>query len=160
MARLGSLEKGKRAEFAVLGELLRRGVVPYVPVVDIKGIDAIVRRNDGTLLEIQVKATYSEVMQGSFNVYDLVPRDNLFIIGVIAEEDVPDKYEYWIFPSKVFYRQAQRIPSKQGYTTFRLDLSYGKRAKGDCLKNILREYEGNWGLLTGSPSSSESSETE
>ena len=92
--KIGNLEKGKMAELAVFGELLKRGVIPYVPLVDIKGIDAIIRKDDGRLLEIQVKSTYSKEMQGSFNVDDLVAKPNFFIIGVIGEGDMPGKYEY------------------------------------------------------------------
>ena len=146
--KIGSLEKGKMAELAVFGELLKRGVIPYVPLVDIKGIDAIIRKDDGRLLEIQVKSTFSKGMQGSFNVDDLVTKPNFFIIGVIGEGDMPEKYEYWVFPSEVFHKNAQQIsPPDKGYTTYRLDLWYGKRKEGAYLKDTLRKFCNNWDPL-------------
>ena len=47
---------GKRAELYVLGELLKLGVVPYVPIADVEGVDAVVHISSGKLLSIQVKA--------------------------------------------------------------------------------------------------------
>jgi len=146
--KIGNPEKGKIGELAVFGELLKRGVIPYVPLVDIKGIDAIIRKDDGRLLEIQVKSTYSKEMQGSFNVDDLVAKSDFFIIGVIGEGDMPEKYEYWVFPSEVFLKNAQQIPHPdKGYTTYRLDLWYGKRKEGAYLKETLREFCNNWDPL-------------
>jgi len=146
--KIGNLEKGKMAELAVFGELLKRGVIPYVPLVDIKGIDAIIRKDDGRLLEIQVKSTYSKEMQGSFNVDDLVAKPNFFIIGVIGEGDMPGKYEYWVFPSEVFRKNAQPIPHPdKGYKTYRLDLWSGKRKYGAYLKETLHEFYNNWDPL-------------
>jgi hypothetical protein len=43
---------GKRAELYVIGELLKLGVMPYLPVVDVEGIDAVVRIRSGKLLAI------------------------------------------------------------------------------------------------------------
>ncbi len=146
--KIGNLEKGKMAELAVFGELLKRGVIPYVPLVDIKGIDAIIRKDDGRLLEIQVKSTYSKEMQGSFNVDDLVAKPKFFIIGVIGEGDMPGKYEYWVFPSEVFLKNAQPIPHPdKGYKTYRLDLWSGKRKYGAYLKETLQEFCNNWDPL-------------
>ncbi len=63
-------QKGERAEFLVLGELIRRGADLYLPTVD-TGIDAILRLKNGTCLEIQVKSTEAREQAGWFNVYDL-----------------------------------------------------------------------------------------
>jgi len=146
--QIGSLEKGKIAEYAVFRELLKRGVIPYVPVTDTKGIDAIIRKKDGRLVEIQVKGTYSDEMQGSFNIGDLTPRDNFFIVGVVCEGNEPENCEYWVFPSKVFHQEAQQIRDpKTGYTIFRLDIYSGKRKRGALLKDILRQYKNNWDPL-------------
>lgn len=60
-------QKGKRAEFLVFGELVKRGADIYLPVIDV-GIDAISRLKTGTYLEIQVKSTEAENMAGYFNV--------------------------------------------------------------------------------------------
>ena len=57
------LRKGKSAEYFVFSELIKGGADVYLPAVDI-GIDAIVRREDGTYLEIQVKSTKKKTKLG------------------------------------------------------------------------------------------------
>ncbi len=61
-----SQQKGKQAEFLVFGELIRRGADLYLPIVDI-GIDAIIKKKDGTYLQIQVKSTEADEQAGCFN---------------------------------------------------------------------------------------------
>jgi hypothetical protein len=72
-------QKGKRGEFFVFGELIKRGFDLYLPVVDVGGIDAILRLKSGKCIEMQVKSTEAKKQAGYFNVYDLEPRPNLFI---------------------------------------------------------------------------------
>jgi len=38
---------GKQGEFAVIGELLRQGFDVYLPVIDIHGIDCVIRTPTG-----------------------------------------------------------------------------------------------------------------
>ena len=47
---------GKRAEFLVFSELIKRNADIYIPIIDV-GVDALVRQRDGTHLELQVKST-------------------------------------------------------------------------------------------------------
>jgi hypothetical protein len=144
--QLGSSEKGKKAELAVFGELLERGVIPYVPLVDTKGIDAIIQKTDGSLVEIQVKGTFSNIMQGSFNIRDLIPKDNLFIVGVIPLGNIKNLYEYWIFPSQEFADYAQKI-NIDGHINFRLDIYSGKRNSSGTLGERLNHCKNNWDPL-------------
>ena len=51
---------GEIAELYVFGELLKRGVLPYVPVVD-EGVDALVRTFGGHVIELQIKSAGSAV---------------------------------------------------------------------------------------------------
>jgi hypothetical protein len=143
-----SQQKGKRAEFLVFGELLRRRVDLYLPVID-TGIDAIVRRKDGTYLEIQVKSTETPIMAGCFNVYDLdcYARKNFFIVGVDLSKQPP---ETWIFLSLVFVKYATVWKSKKGFKRYTLILDYKDRKHGNKLRrDILKRYREAWELLTG-----------
>ena len=46
---------GRRGELHVFGELLKREIIPYAPIVDLEGIDCIIRKSDGSYVELQVK---------------------------------------------------------------------------------------------------------
>ena len=47
---------GKRMEFSILAEILAEGLDIYTPLVDDNGIDAVIRKEDGSFIEIQIKA--------------------------------------------------------------------------------------------------------
>lgn len=47
---------GKRMEYNIIGELLSEGLDVYVPLVDDQGVDAIIKKEDGTFIELQIKA--------------------------------------------------------------------------------------------------------
>ena len=98
--------KGKGAEFLVFSKLLRRDADLYLPAVD-TGIDAIIKKKDGTYLEIQVKSTEEDEQAGYFNVYDLDnhPEDKFFIICVDFNEKkskVKGRPNIWIISAKNF----------------------------------------------------------
>jgi hypothetical protein len=133
---IGNVAKGKLGELHVFRKLIEGGVIPFLPIVDI-GIDAVVRKKDGTYVEIQVKTTEKPGQRGWFNVPGLIPRENFFIVGIEVSEE---GYGVWIFPSQVFAK----------YTTERrqLGLNSGTRT-GQPLREKLAEYYEAWSLLTG-----------
>jgi hypothetical protein len=47
---------GKRIEFYVVGLMLKQGLDVYLPLVDDDAIDAVVKRPDGRVVEVQIKA--------------------------------------------------------------------------------------------------------
>lgn len=47
---------GKRMEYNIIGELLTEGLDVYTPVVDDHEVDAIIKKADGTFIELQIKA--------------------------------------------------------------------------------------------------------
>ena len=55
---------GKRIEFWIIGQMLKEGLDVYVPLVDDNAIDAIVRRPDGSFVEVQIKARSRDVAPG------------------------------------------------------------------------------------------------
>jgi len=50
---------GKRQEYTVIAELLRRGFDVYATLVDDQGIDCIIRLNEKKYIDIQIKARSS-----------------------------------------------------------------------------------------------------
>ncbi len=47
---------GKRIEYWVIGLMLKEGIDVYVPLVDDDAIDAVIKKHDGTFIEVQIKA--------------------------------------------------------------------------------------------------------
>lgn len=138
------LDTGKRGEFLVLGQLLERGASLYVPVVDAQGIDAIIRLAHGQFLEIQIKSVATAKSKRWFQVFNLDPRPDFYIIGVALSVTPP---EAWIFPSEIFAEHATRSTDKNGKQIFDLDLDSGIRKHGQPLIEVLGEYLYAWSQL-------------
>jgi hypothetical protein len=55
---------GKRIEYWVVGLMLKQGLDVYLPLVDDNAIDAVVKRPDGSFIEVQIKARSDTVKLG------------------------------------------------------------------------------------------------
>lgn len=141
---IGKSEKGKVGELYVFSELLKKGAMPFIPLVDVHGIDAVVRSKDGKLVEIQIKATWPPEQAGYFNVCNLIERDSLFVVGLIM-----DDYELsqaWIIPSKEFVKHTT---VREKGTVHLLSLGLGETKLEKSRREKLSEYFEAWHLLTG-----------
>ena len=151
-----SCYKGKRAEYYVFGELIRRGFDLYLPVVDI-GVDGVIRGKDGgTYVELQVKSTEAENQAGYFNVYDLEPSPNLYIICVDMSKAKSSEYgqpETWVLPSDV-YKQHATIQTLKGTTRYHLplpakDRRYRNKTRAESLEEFCAtRHEEAWMQLS------------
>jgi len=89
---------GKLGEQLVIAVLMKLGLDVYLPIVDIHGIDCIIRTNKGEYFDVQIK-TRDKITRHRelIDVKKLEARKNLFIIAYFLKDDC-----YWIFPSEVF----------------------------------------------------------
>ncbi len=55
--------------------MLKEGLDVYVPLVDDNAIDAVVRRKDGTFVEIQIKARSKDVVEGDAALFAAIPHE-------------------------------------------------------------------------------------
>lgn len=130
---------GKEGELRVIGELLKRGFEVYTPLVDIVGIDCVIRTDVG-YREIQVKTRESAKLL-LFDVKEFTPRDNFFIICY----NIKEPETFWVIPSKV-YKQKGRIVNARGHRRIRLVLgdedSKMRRELHQCRNNFFQFKEG------------------
>ena len=47
---------GKRMEYKLIGDMLMEGLDCYVPLVDDHGVGLVIKKQDGTFIEVQIKA--------------------------------------------------------------------------------------------------------
>ena len=116
---------GKRIEYVVIGELLRRGYDVYQTLVDDRGIDCIIRHErNGRLpyMDVQIKArskdcqAYDAGRFAGLKVDD--PRPNYIFLFYSEQVDC-----YWVFPSRELVNHACRL--KRG--TYHLNLCGTKK---------------------------------
>lgn len=108
---------GKRIEYYVVGLMLKEGLDVYMPLVDDDAIDAVVKRPDGSFVEIQIKARSRNVKFGSAGLFAALTHDyrpNYWFVFYSERMDT-----LWIMSSAEFVREA--VQNKSGGNT-------GKRA--------------------------------
>jgi len=76
---------GRRIEYWVTCQALKQGLDVFIPVVDDKGVDLLIRRNDKTYIEVQVKGRSKNIIQedaASFSPINHTKRDNYFSFSI------------------------------------------------------------------------------
>jgi hypothetical protein len=87
---------GRRFEFTVFAELLRRGFGVYQTLVDDQGIDCVVRLDETRYVDVQIKARSRDAEQPFlFAAMTVEPRENLFFVFYTEANDT-----LWGIPSK------------------------------------------------------------
>lgn len=133
MSFRNSASFGKRMEYYIIGLMLREGLDCYVPLIDDDGIDLIIRKNDNTFIEIQIKARSKDVTEGDTAFFAAIThtlRENYFFVFYSQRMDI-----IWIMSSEEYLDNCVTIKNgkNKGKTSIKLN---GKR------KNIkLDEYE-------------------
>lgn len=131
---------GKRHEYIVIAELLRHGFDVYIPLVDDRQIDCIVRRGDNDYLDLQIK---SRSENGQFAGLKIEPpRRNYFFVFYV--ESVNTR---WIFPSCELVEKANPIPSGQNEVRYDITLVTRIRRKKKFCEYI--DTDGTFECLRG-----------
>src|SRR5215470_13828741 len=102
---------GKRIEYWIIGRMLKEGMDVYIPLVDDHAVDAIVRRPDGSIALVQIKARASYVIPGDAGLFsairhDVERKDYWFIFYSERIETM------WIMTSRQFLAEA--VVNKNG----------------------------------------------
>lgn len=118
---------GKRIEHWVVGKMLKEGLDVYLPLVDDDGIDAVVRRKDGTFVEIQIKARSSSVTAGDAALFAAISHEKRINYFFIFYAERLDKT--WILTSEEFIRESYQ--NKKGKNKGRRSIWFNGRKKGE-----------------------------
>ena len=133
---------GKRMEFWLIGEMLRHGLDVYRPLVDDKGIDAVVRRQDGTFVEIQIKARSKDIAEeqaGLFAGIKCEPSPNYYFIFHAAA--IGENGKMWIMTADEFIESASKNIKGEHIGKYTLRLSKYKTNKETGLKEAYANPE-------------------
>lgn len=66
---------GKRMEYYLIGKMLMEGLDCYVPLVDDHGVDCVIKKNDGTFIEVQIKARSNTVAEGDAALFAAITHE-------------------------------------------------------------------------------------
>jgi len=95
---------GKRIEYYIVGLMLKEGLDVYMPLVDDDAIDAVIKKSDGSFVEVQIKARSKDVIFGDAALFPALKheyRKNYWFIFYSERMD-----EMWILSSKEFIKES------------------------------------------------------
>lgn len=99
---------GKRQEYVVVAELLKRGLDVYMTLVDDQGIDCIIRIDEHTYIDVQIKARSKTALQWNFfAAMKIQPKENYYFIFYLETNNT-----FWVIPSLDVVRLS--ITNKNG----------------------------------------------
>jgi hypothetical protein len=101
---------GKRMEYFVISKMLEQGLDVYIPLIDDNAIDAVIRKHDGTFIEVQIKARSKDVLFGDAALFAAIThehRSNYYFIFYSHRLD-----KTWVMSSEEFI--AESVQNKSG----------------------------------------------
>lgn len=129
---------GKRIEHFLIGQMLKEGLDVYLPVVDDKGIDAVVRRPDGSYVEVQIKARSKSVREGDAALFAAIEhehRPNYWF--VFYSERIGENGTMWIMSSKEFIEESSQ--NKNGKNVGKRSIWFNGTRQG--IEYVKKRYE-------------------
>ena len=100
----------KRMEYSIIGRMLMEGLDCYVPLVDDHGVDCVIKKKDGTFIEVQIKARSSEVAEGDAAFFSAIThelRENFYFVFYSERLNLT-----WILSSEEFLKEC--VTNKTG----------------------------------------------
>jgi hypothetical protein len=100
---------GKRIEYFIIGKMLKEGLDVFMPLVDDDAIDAIIKKPDGSFVEVQIKARSKKVIFGDAALYAALKHDYRPNYWFVFYSERMEKI--WILSSKEFIKESTQNKS-------------------------------------------------
>lgn len=128
---------GKRIEYFIVGLMLKEGLDVYLPLVDDDAIDAVVKKPDGTFVEVQIKARSNDVKFGSAALFAALIheyRPNYWFVFYSERMDT-----IWIMSSKEFINEANQ--NKSGGNAGKRSIKFNGKNTKNKAEHVLPRFE-------------------
>ena len=126
-----------------MGKMLMEGLDCYLPLVDDHGVDCVIKKPDGTFIEIQIKARSREVNDGDAALFSAIvheARPNFYFVFYSERLDL-----MWILSSEEFLNECVTNKSEKNvgkhsiwFNGNRIDKTTGK--KKEYCKDQFKKY--------------------
>lgn len=97
---------GKRIEYYIIGMMLKEGLDVYMPLVDDDAIDAVIKKPDGSFVEVQIKARSKDVTFGDAALFAALKHEYRPNYWFVFYSERMDKT--WILSSKEFIKESNQ----------------------------------------------------
>ena len=126
---------GKRMEYNIVGQMLMEGLDCYLPLVDDHGVDCVIKKPDGTFIEIQIKARSNEVADGDATLFAAITHTltpNFYFVFYSERLN-----SMWIMSSEEFLNEC--VTNKNGKNAGKHSIWFNGNRK-DKSTSIKKEY--------------------
>lgn len=128
---------GKRIEYYVIGLMLKEGLDVFLPMVDDDAIDAVIKKPDGTFVEVQIKARSKDVLFGDGALFAALKHEYRRNYWFVFYSERMDKT--WIISSKEFIENSHQ--NKNGINTGKRSIWFnGKNTKAQT-EHVKPQFE-------------------
>jgi len=97
---------GKRIEYYITGMMLKEGLDVYMPLVDDDAIDAVIKKPEGSFVEVQIKARSKDVTFGDAALFAALKHEYRPNYWFVFYSERMDKI--WILSSKEFIKESNQ----------------------------------------------------
>ena len=101
---------GKRMEYNLVGKMLMEGLDVYLPLVDDHGVDCVIKKEDGTFIEVQIKARSNEVADGDAALFAAITHEKTENFYFVFYSECLEMM--WILSSEEFLKEC--VTNKNG----------------------------------------------
>ena len=135
---------GKRIEYYLIGKMMMEGLDCYVPLVDDHGVDCVIKKSDGTFIEVQIKAHSNSVTDGDAALFAAITHEFTPNFCFVSFSERLDN-TMWILSSEEFLKEC--VTNKTGknagkrsiwFNGNRIDKETGK--KKEYCKEQFKKY--------------------
>ena len=128
---------GKRMEYFVISRMLEEGLDVYIPLIDDFAIDAIIRRENGTFAEIQIKARSKDVAFGDAALFAAINHENRNNYYFVFYSHRLDKT--WILSSEEFIQES--VQNKTGKNKGKRSIWFNGKSKKTMTEHCHKRFD-------------------
>jgi len=124
-------------EYFIISRMLKEGLDVYIPLIDDFGIDAVVRKKNGTFIELQIKARSNDVIDRDAALFAAITheqRNNYYFVFYSERLDTT-----WIMSSEEFIKES--VQNKNGKNAGKRAIWFnGKKNGKEYIKKQFEKY--------------------
>ena len=128
---------GKRIEYYIVGLMLKEGLDVYLPMVDDDAIDAVVKKPDGSFVEVQIKARSKTVAFGDAALFAALTHEYRPNYWFVFYSERMDKT--WILSSKEFIKESNQ--NKKGKNVGKRSIWFNGKKTKDKTEHVKPQFE-------------------
>ncbi len=128
---------GKRIEYYVIGLMLKEGLDVYLPMVDDDAIDAVIKKPDGSFVEVQIKARSNDNKFGAAALFAGIPheyRKNYWFVFYSERMDT-----MWVLSSKEFVDEA--VQNKTGKNAGKRSIWFNGKITKEKTEHVKPQFQ-------------------